>query len=357
VQGHNPQTGRFFYLTDAIPGGMNVAQPLRTLTDGEASYILGCLSSYGHLLPGFEASTQQYAPAGAWAGFTQNIRHMFRYYGATDTLVLLGNTKIWVQTTGVPIEKTPAIALTTTTRWKGRTLVDANLPVAVINNYGLDVPHYWGGGSGLFIPIPNAPKTKAFCGWLGRMLNGNVYDTAWYMNRLWWSGINDLTDYTSLSSGYLDLEGESDAILNLEVTTGNVVLIFRRKSIYLGVPISFVENPIGSQYLSSYGLLAPDSVQRAGVDFFYLGDSDVYAISQYDAPVSIGVKVRKEIFALADPAHISEAWSFLDSMNKLYYLIITLKDATTRAWIFNFEQKSWTTQNFTGIFSLGTWHA
>jgi hypothetical protein len=243
--------------------------------------------------------------------------------------------------------------------WKGKTLVTGSAPVAVVNNYGIDKPHYYDGGAGVFAPLTNAPSTRNFTGWGGRMLAANVYGgSAWYINRLQWSKINDITTWTGdISCGYLDLTDESDAILNIEVTTGNIVLIFRRNSVYLGTPNSDVTNPMSSQFLSAYGILAPFSLQRVGNNFFYLGDHDVYLIRGYEEPIGVGAKIREDLFAGMDSSKVQYAWSFVDKVNQLYYLVMRQNDATWRAWIFNYEQNSWTYQDFTGIYSVGEWYA
>jgi hypothetical protein len=285
---------------------------------------------------------------------------MFKYYGSVESLVICCNTKVYIYTSSSPTDKTPATPFTSQTyqMWKGRTLINSSAPVAVINNYGIDKPHYYDGGAGLFLILTNAPFVRNFCGWGGRMLTANVYSGSWLVNRLQWSKLNDVTTWTGdISCGYLDLFDDSDAIHNIEVTTGNVVLIFRRNSIFLGVPNSDVSNPMGSQFLSSYGILSPFSLQRIGNNFFYLGDGDVYTINGYNEPTGIGSKIREDLVRYLDPSAVSYAWSFLDKINHLYYLVMKQLDTTWRAWIYNYEQQSWSYQDLTGITSIGDWYA
>lgn len=335
---------------------MNLASPKVSVGPEGSTGMSGCLTTLGHITPGFVQTTEKWV-----AGITETPRHLFTYFGATETLVILCDTKCYVVTTGVPVVKTPSTPFTTQpySIWHGRTLIHSSVPVAVVNNYGIDSPKYYDGGGGLFITVTNAPSCRTFCGWVGRMLSGNVYVSAtWYVNRLAWSAINNITDWTyTVSSGYLDLNDESDAIQRIETTSGNVVIILRRKSVWLGLPNSNVFNPMFSQFLSSKGIRAPNSVQKQGNTIFYMSDSDIYAIEGYAEPQSIGFNVRTDLFKLADPATISYSWSFIDSVNKLYYLVVRLLDSTWRAWIFNYEQGSWSMQDFSNIFALGEWYA
>lgn len=332
---------------------MNSASPKPDVPETEATNMSGCLTSLGHIVPGLTSTTLKYT-------LSEVVRYMFKYYGAVETLIMMCNTKCWIRTSSTT-EKTPSTPFTSQTyqMWKGRTLISNYAPVAVANNYGIDKPHYYDGGGGLFLPLTNAPTMRNFCGWYGRLLGANIYESAtWYVNRLKWSKINDITTWSGdISCGYLDLMDDSDAIHNIEMTTGGVVLIFRRNSIYLGIPNNDVMNPLFSQFLSSYGILAPFSLQRIGNTFFYLGDGDIYTINGTDEPTSIGFKIREDLVRYMDPATVSYAWSFLDKVNKLYYLVMRQLDTTWRAWIFNYEQQSWSYQDFTGTYSLGEWYA
>jgi len=355
MEGFDQETARLYYRSYSLPGGMNQASPKPNVPPEAATEMSGCLTALGHVIPGFKQSTEM------WAGHVSEIpRYIFTYFGYTETLVLLCNTKAYIVTTADAVDKTPATPFTTQTYsiWRGQTLLHANTPVAVVNNYGINVPHYYDGGSGLFVPVTGAPQCKAFCGWVGRMLTANIYVSGvWYVNRLQWSTINNILDWPLTgSSGFLDLADDSDAILRLEMTSGNIVIILRRKSIHLGIPNALVTNPIGTQFLSARGLRAPNSVQKEGNNLYYMGDSDIYRIAGTAEPESIGMAIRTNLFKLADPATLSYVWSFLDNVNKLYYLVVRLLDTTWRAWIFNFEQNSWSMQDFTGISSVGEWY-
>jgi len=61
------------------------------------------------------------------------------------------------------------------------------------------------------------------------------------------------------------------------------------------------------------------------------------------------------LFRDADEAKLEYAWSFLDRRTKEYYLMTEMKDATLRAWIFNYEDRQWATQDVTGYTALSIW--
>jgi hypothetical protein len=358
-EGFDANTGRLYFRTKALTGGINLSLSKRILTESEASRMYNVLPRFGKIVPG----SQKEATAKWTLG--EDIYLQFAYNTVTDRkYVLMGTTKCWVYTSTSPTEKTPAAPFTNSQPiWKGATLLHNSSPVVVVTNFGNDYPHYYDGGGGLFIPLTNAPKVRTFCGYLGRIFTGNIYDSGggvWRPNRIQWSAFTNLTywDYATYpSAGYLDLNNSLDHIYNIEVAKSNILVIFRRFSIYIAYPNALAENPISDQFNNNHGIYAPNSLQRAGDMFFYLGDDDVYKFTLNEGSTSIGARIRDELFSLYSPAAILYVWSFLDSINKDYYLVTKLADNTYRAWIYNYEQDSWTLQDFETNISLGVWYA
>ena len=358
-EGFNEQTGHLYYQTEALAGGMNLATPKRTLSENESSRMNNVLSRFGKIVPGFQKNS-----TALWT-LAEDIYHQFIYNTVSaQKYVLMGTTKCWVYSATSPTEKTPAAPFTNAfPLWKGATLLHNSAPVVVVTNFGDDYPHFYDGGAGLFVALTNAPKVCTFCGYLGRIFTGNVYDSgasAWRPNRIRWSAFTDLThwDYaTYLSAGYLDLNDNLDPIYNIEKATGNILAIFRRHSVYLGYPSAYAENPIADQFNNDHGIIAPNTLQRAGDQFFYLGEDDIYRFTVSGGSTGIGARIREEFFATYDPAAILRTWSFLDYLNKEYYLVVKLATTAYRAWIYNYEQESWTMQDFDTNISLGYWYA
>ena len=361
-QGLDEQTGRLYYRANTLAKGMNLALSKRTLTEIESSSMYNVLSRFGMIIPSSQKSVLKWT-------LTEDIYYQFIYdIVASQKYVMMGTTKCWVYTSTSPTEKTPATPFTNSAPiWKGATLMHNSLPVAVVTNFGNDYPHYYDGGAGLFVPLTNAPKARTFCGYLRRMFVGNVYDaggSVWKPNRIQWTGFTDLThwDYATYpSAGYLDLDDNLDPIYDIEITSGNVLVVFRRKSVYVCYPGTLAENPIYEQYNNNHGLFAPNTVQRVGDAFYYWGEDDVYRFTTDGGSVSIGAKVRNEILSLYNPTYVLHAWSFIDILNKEYYLIIRVADVNQnpvyRAFVYNYEQDSWSAQDFENYLSLGVWYA
>ena len=361
-QGFDQQTGRLYYRASALARGMNLALSKRALSEIESSGMFNVLSRFGKIIPSSQKSILKWT-------LGEDIYSQFIY----DTVsalkyVMMGTTRCWVYTATTPTEKTPATPFTNATPiWKGATLIHNGSPVAVVTNFGNDYPHYYDGGAGLFVPLTNAPKARTFCGHLNRMFVGNVYDadlSVWRPNRIRWSTFTDLThwDYaTYLSAGYLDLNDTLDHIYNIDKTSGNVLVVFRRKSIWVCYASTLAENPIYEVYSNSHGIFAPNTVQHEGDTFYYWGEDDVYKFTVDGGSVSIGSRVRDSILASYNPAYVLYAWSFIDILNKEYYLIIRVADVNQnpvyRAYIYNYEQESWSAQDFENYLSLGVWYA
>lgn len=337
---------------------MNLAISKRVLTDVESSRMYNVLTRFGKVIPGSQ-------PLGTKWTLSEDIYYQFIYNTATAMkYVLMGTTKCWVYTSSTPTEKTPTAPFTNSKPlWKGATILHNSAPVAVVTNFGSNYPHYYDGGAGLFVPVTNAPYGRTFCGYLGRLFLGNVFDSgagAWRPNRLQWSAFTDIThwDYaTYLSAGYYDLNNNLDPIYNIAVTLSNILIIFRRFSIYVAYPNALAENPISERYNNEHGVIAPNTIQKVGDSFFYLGEDDAYQFTLDGGSVSIGMKIREELFSTYKPSSILYAWSFNDFLNKEYYLVVEQNDSTYRAYIYNYEQNSWTMQNFESNLSLGVWYA
>lgn len=356
-EGFDESTGRLYFTTKALAGGMNLATPKRTLTENEASRMFNVLSRFGKIMPGSQKLTLKWI-------LEELIYHQFTYNTVTNPIyMLMDTTRAWAYLTGAPTEVTPVAPFTNTQPlWKGATLLHNSSPVAVVTNFGNDYPHFYN-GTGVFTPITNAPKARSFCGYLGRMFTGNVYDSdisLWRPNRIQWSAFTDLTlwDYgVNISAGYLDLNDDLDPIYNIEKTTSNLLVVFRRRSIYVCYSNALAENPITDQYSNDHGIVAPNTLQRVGGMFFYLGEDDIYSFTTSEGSISIGTRIRDELLSLIDPSTILHSWSFLDYLNKEYYLVLKHLDGLYYAWIYNYEQQSWTMQHFEDYVSLGMWYA
>jgi len=291
----------------------------------------------------------------------ENIYAGVRYMSTTSWIILLGRTRCWAKGLGAPVEKTPATPFTYVTdpMWTGCSMMTAYQQVVVVNNSGFDKPHYWDGGAGLFLPLTAAPLCKCIIGYLGRLVCGAVYDdvaATWCLNRVQWSDENDITTFSLVgTSGYEDLRDEGDLIQRLSRSQSNVLRILRNHSVWVAEPTLDAYAPITLKYLANRGIMAPNTLQHLDKDTdAFLGEDDVYLLGDTLEPV--GWKVRKDIFKLADPARKELAWSFVDELEKEYYVVVDLADGTTRAWILNWESMVWSQQDLTGYTCLLGWY-
>jgi len=233
-------------------------------------------------------------------------------------------------------------------------MLTGGAPVVVVNNNGTDKPHYWDGGAGLFLVLTNSVQQRASVGYLGRLFGGNVYDGSWLLNRIQWSDDGDITAWSGATSGSLDLKDEGDPIYRLGILPNHIGVAYRWESVYLLVPTGDPYDPIGHQFLEARGMLAANSLQSIGHAHIFLGHDDIY-LCTVSGLQPVGLKVREDLFKDADPAKLSLAWSFLDKREKDYYLVIEMSDSTQRAFIYNYEQGTWTQQDLTGYTCLATW--
>lgn len=353
MRGFDEQSGRLYQRVVGLKG-MNTAAAPRGLTEGESRYAKNVRLSTGNVLPGKIAGAAAFANNPA----DEDPTHMFVYDLDTPWLIIMGVTKCWVQQTGNPAAKTPSTPFSSSTpaQWEGLTMLDSSgEPVVVVNNHGRNDPHYWDGGAGVFLPITAAPTMRCMVAYLGRLVGGDVTPASTeYLNRLQFSDYGDLTAWAGATSGDTDLTDAGDRIIRMARARGHQLLILREKSTYVGFPTLDPGDPIATQHLAQRGIFAYMSLQELENEFIFLGEDDVYLCDMVSVK-RIGWKIRRTLFADADPSKLYLAWSYLDERAKDYYLIVEMSDGTQLAWIYNYEARDWSIQDLTGYTSLVTW--
>jgi len=341
-----------------FPLGLNLAAPPRLqpetggLQEGESPYMKNVLTRSGHIVPG-RVITQD-----VWT-FGETIRYAFIFkQDYVYWLITPGTTKCWVYNATAPVEKTPTPAFTNAPNiiWDGVQMINGFTPVCVITNR-VDKPHYWAGGSGAFTILSNAYIARTIAGWQDRLFEGGVYDTsAWFANRIRWSKVGDITNYSDPSAGFMDLKDEGDPIERLRKIQSNMLLVLRRGSSYLGVPQNDYLNPVGFQRIHNFGIWAPATLQELvrGASWMFLSDDDIYRVDGTNFK-DVGRKIRRELFRTVSATDLPYAWAWVDQREKEYYLVTKMADGTTRAWIYNFAEDTWTIQDLTGTQYIVTW--
>ncbi len=145
--------------------------------------------------------------------------------------------------------------------------------------------------------------------------------------RVRWSVVGDPEDYAGGGSGFTDPDTieEGDEIYRAE-RLGNYIVIYSRQSLCLQEYTGFTNNPyLFSNRIPQYGLLAPRAlVNLFGKQHFFLGKEDVYLYQGGRELVSIGKKVRDEIFDIINPGYASRSFmTHLRMLRKLRLFIPT----------------------------------
>jgi len=354
MRGFDDQTSRLYQRVVGLRG-MNSASPARSLPDGESPSLSGVLLSTGNIVPGKVGGDAAFTnPNPVW---DEPIRLAFVGEFTTPYIILMGDTKCWVQTSGAPVAKTPGTPFTTSSppMWDGFTMLHDGAPVAVVNNRGVNRPHYWDGDAGVFLPLSSAPSMRCCVGYLGRLVGGSVTPASdELLNRLQFSLYGDITTWSGATAGDHDLVDEGDRILRLALLRGHQLLILRQETTYIGYPTTVPGDPIATQFLSNWGIFARQSLQPIGNSYIFMGGDDIY-IADATAVVPVGWKIRRHLFRDATPSTLDQAWSFTDKRAKNYYLVVAMSDGTQMAWIYNWEEQAWTQQDLTGYTMLGTW--
>jgi len=350
---YNEQRARLVHEAVAAGGGYNVGTPTRQLQPGEATYLRNARVSQGRIVPGK-------APLGTnlWSTSEAIVDSFIFQTDTSKYLMMVGSRSVWNIETGVtPVDLSPlpAFQAVVDPMWQHTSVLHQGVPAAVIHNR-VDIPHKWQEGDGALQLITGAPIMKTCLGFMGRLIGGGVYTgSAWHLNQLEWSGIDDIFDWSGLTWGTLPLPAEADPIQKLMQSRNNVMLIFRADSIWGGYVTDQAQDPLSVEELFKVGCWSPNSVQAIPGAHLFLGKEAVYIVSPTGIDnVSLGV--RRDMFKRADPERTQFAWSYVDRIAKEYYIAIVQLDGTQVLWCLNYEEGKWSSHDATGITLLGDWY-
>lgn len=360
---YDARTNRLTWNTQSLMGGLNTALPMKdipdnTLTRAENVHIVG-----GQVCAGW------YKQAAVLIPLTNKAFSAFIYEGTPPSLVFCSSANVYV-TVGrgtSETDRTPGGGLSSQTYplWSGSSIQDGSGHKIVLCN-AKDRIMYWDGATADFNLISAAPYMKYVAGFLGRAIGLNIYHAGeWLGNRIEWSAQGDVTDWSGVTWGNLDLENERDTCIAGSSTKEDLIgakrigrfFVFRRHSVYLIEPTGNPEDPMAAKVLFRKGIVAQNSVQRLPDDsHIYLGYDDVYQVTT-DGGEGIGYPIRGDLFDEADFDNIKYAWSYYDSLNKRYYVVLQNDaDAYQTGWCYNIEEKHWTKHNFQDFTFLVRWY-
>jgi hypothetical protein len=169
-------------------------------------------------------------------------------------------------------------------------------------------------------------------------------------NRVYWSDINDETDWTSGTGSQSDTQDIADGGDVMGITGGEFGLILMERSI---VRMSYIGSPFFFQFDSiarGLGCITPNSVgQYASVTYFLSDDGFYSCDGQAVKPIG-SEKVDKFFFNDVNLNKLSEMSVAVDPLKKLVIWNYTDNFATKKQLIFNITLGRWsyaeTTANF-----------
>jgi hypothetical protein len=220
-------------------------------------------------------------------------------------------------------------------------------------------------------------RARTIVHYLNRLCLGNVEERTsitqaeWYLNRIRFAKEASVSEWNVRTAGFVDLFDHGNAIMRMGVVGVKDLFVFRDKSVDRVAPhpdALHVMKDVGVQ--TTHGIWSPGSLQKVYAtprasdprfrlideeSFIYLGRDDFYRIDLSTCE-SIGQPIRREFFNAVNDGLLAQAWSFQDSADKKYYFVCRLKDATQHAWIYDWEEKTWSRQDFSDYSTVGSGH-
>lgn len=164
---------------------------------------------------------------------------------------------------------------------------------------------------------------------------------ATFANRVYWSDINDETNWVSSTTSQADFQDIPDGGDIVGITGGEIGLIFLERAIvrmsYIGSPLFFQFDTI-SRHL---GCFEPKSIAQYGQMVFFLSDDGFYMCDgQTVTPIGTE-RVDKFFFGSADIAEIENMSSAVDPANKLVVWCYENNDGNQELLIYNWQINRW----------------
>jgi len=205
-----------------------------------------------------------------------------------------------------------------------------------------------GGAAGAFadlITSTNKPKAKHLDTVRDFLVLGNTNDTTdgHVPNRVWWSAINDATDFDPDATTQSDYQTMPEGGWVQRVVGGTEYgVIFQERQIsrmeYVGWPLMFQFFPVDRKR----GTPIPNSVVGHGRSIFYISEEGFYEFNG-SASVPIGAnKVDRTFWSLFDTGNKSKVSAAIDPVNKLVAWAFPLTGTTVnRMYIYNWVNRRW----------------
>jgi hypothetical protein len=160
-------------------------------------------------------------------------------------------------------------------------------------------------------------------------------------NRVYWSDINDETDWTPGVNSQSDTQDIPDGGNIQGITGGEFGLIFLERAVvrmaYIGSPLFFQFDTISRKL----GCYEPNSIVQYGNISWFLADDGFYQCDgQNVSPIGVE-RVDKFFFNDADQSKISQMSAAVDPINKIVVWCYPNNSETNSLLIFNWQINRW----------------
>jgi hypothetical protein len=162
-----------------------------------------------------------------------------------------------------------------------------------------------------------------------------------YPNRVYWSDINDETDWTPGTTSQSDTQDIADGGDIQGITGGEFGLVFLERAIsrmtYIGSPLFFQFDTISRDL----GCYEPRSIVQYGQTSYFLSDDGFYACDGQNVIPIGNEKVDRFFFQDANPSLFSQMSSAIDPINSLVLWSYTNTFGGRSLLIYNWQTKRW----------------
>jgi hypothetical protein len=166
-------------------------------------------------------------------------------------------------------------------------------------------------------------------------------NTPTYPNRVYWSDLNDETDWTSGAASQSDTQDIADGGDVMGITGGEFGLVLTERSV---VRMSYVGSPFFFQFdtiARGIGCITPNSIAQYASSTFFLSDDGFY-LCDGQTVKGIGTeKVDKFFFSDVNLSKLSEMSAAVDPLKKLVIWNYTDGFAQKKQLIYNLTLGKW----------------
>jgi hypothetical protein len=165
--------------------------------------------------------------------------------------------------------------------------------------------------------------------------------TASYPNRVYWSDINDETDWTPGTGSQSDFQDIADGGDIMGITGGEFGLVLTERSI---VRMSYIGSPFFFQFdniARNIGCLSSNSITQYGANTFFLSDDGFYMCDGQSVKAIGTEKVDRFFFDDIELAKLNEMSAAIDPVKNLVIWNYTNQSNTRRQLIFNWQLNKW----------------